>query len=230
MVVNSCKIFIINFFTGNGVDKNKKSKKNSNQSQFYNPAKESQSVQKMELYLTSLTPKKFGGSYEEIRDQFPKSDDFVTLNTFPSEIYSKDTPFASISRSRLPAIVILERDYQALQKLRCSSNEHTNEDKDKKGKVGSKMYVKKQSELLKNGEFWVVLKNEITEILAVSKFYESYLRDYANYSLPIIQMLQYCRDENIEGIPAFSANVTTGRLINQEQYDNIIKHFKLKAQ
>lgn len=207
------------------MDKNTKSNKNTDKSAFFNPAKDSQSVQKIELYLKSFTPKKFGGSCEEIRNNFPKNDDFVSVNIFPSETYCKGTPFVTISKSHLPAIVMLERDYRALQKLR-SSYDHNEE---KKVKVNSKMYSKKQMELLKNGEFWIVLKNEISEIMAVSKFYESYLREHANYSLPIMQMLQYCRDENIDGVPVLSANVPSGRLINQEQYDNIVKYFKFKV-
>lgn len=192
---------------------------------FYNPSKDSQNTQKIELYLMSISPKKFGGSYEEIRSQFPISDNFLKVNVFPSDTYCKDTTLATIPKARLPAIVMLERDYRALQKLRSSNDHHENGEK--KGKINTKMYCKKQAELLKNGEFWVVLKNEISEIIAVSKFYESYLREYANYSAPIVQMLQYCRDEYIGDVPL--ASVPTGHLINKEQYDNIIKHFKFKT-
>ena len=180
---------------------------------------------KIELYITSVAPTKYGGSFDEVRQQFPKSDNFVVINLVPSEACYKDTPYATIPKSQLPAIVMLERDYRGLQKLRFTVSGKT-----KKEKEGTPMsYGKKQKELLEKGEFWVALKNEITEILAVSKFYELNGQEFANYSVPIVQMLQYCKVGEIEGAPEQFQNVPKGRLISQEQYNVIMQQFKLKA-
>lgn len=168
--------------------------------------------------MSHVSPMKFGGAYEEISNQFPNGEGFVVLNLVPSEICYKNTPYSVIAKSRIPAIIMLDRDYRGLQKLRFNVE---NEIKIEKKKKSSKAYCKMQQELLKKGEFWMALKNEIAEIVSVSKFYELNVQDFANYTTPIVQMLQYCKDESIPDVP-------NGHLINSEQYSHILKHFKLK--
>lgn len=137
----------------------------------------------------------------------------------PTEVCYIDTPYSAIPKSHMPAIVMLERDYRGLQKLRFHpDSENENEIKKKKS---FKTSCKTQQELLEKGEFWMALRNEVADILAVSKLYELNVQDFANYTMPIVQLLQYCKDENIPNVP-------NGHLINLEQYNSILKHFKLK--
>ncbi|XP_008217333.1 uncharacterized protein LOC103318031 [Nasonia vitripennis] len=203
----------------NGVKDKTKPDKSSKKTSFFQPANNSQNISKIESYLSSVLPKRFGGAYEEVRNQFPNGEGFVVVNLVPSEICYKDTPYSAIPRSRIPAIVMLDRDYRGLQKLRFNAGNEI--EIEKKKKKSSKEYCKMQQELLEKGEFWMALRNEVAEILAVSKFYELNVQDFVNYTMSIIQMLQYCKDESIPDVP-------NGHLINSEQYCNILKHFKLK--
>lgn len=196
----------------NGVKDKTKLDRTSKKISFFQAANNSQNTSKIESYLSSALLKKFGGSYEEVRNQFPNGESFVAVNLVPSEICYKDTPYSAISKSQIPAIVMLDRDYRGLQKLRFSAGS--------KIKI-EKTYCKVQQELMEKGEFWMALRNEVAEILVVSKFYELNAQDFANYTMPIIQMLQYCKDASIPDVP-------NGHLISSEQYSNILKHFKLK--
>lgn len=179
---------------------------------------------KIELYLESIKPKKFGGSCEELYDLFPKSSDHIAMNALPWEACVKDTPYSSIDKSHMPSIVMLERDYKGLKKMRFN-----NESKRKKDKK-EWSYAVKQKELLAKGEFWQVLKNEIADIIAVAKYYELNGKDFVNYTLAIAQMLHYCKDQDVPGAPELAHNVQKGRLINQDQYNVIMNHFKLKVE
>ncbi|XP_011495189.1 PREDICTED: uncharacterized protein LOC105360097 [Ceratosolen solmsi marchali] len=174
---------------------------------------DSRLVPKAQIYLTTVCPKKFGGSHESLRSHFPKSEEFFAFNVFPAASYYEGTPYASISKSQMPAIAMLERDYRALRKLRFEV-------------TGT--YCSKQRELLCKGEFWLALIKDISDILAVSALYRSFGKEFANYSLAIVQMLLYCKDESLSGLTEASAVLTNGRLISQEQYNLILKRFKLK--
>ncbi|XP_058809202.1 uncharacterized protein LOC131674499 [Phymastichus coffea] len=206
----------------NGVTEKTKKKKTTKKSVFFQASKDSQNMAKIEFYLDSVAPKKFGGSYDEVRDNFPKCSNYITINTVPWEACISGTPHSSIDRSHMPSIAMLDRDYRGLQKLRFE-----NECKSKKeNKEGS--YTATQRELLMKGEFWQVLKNEIADIIAVSKYYEMNGKDFVNYTLAVTQMLHYCKDHDIPSAPELAQNVQKGRLINQDQYNVIMNHFKSK--
>lgn len=212
------------FFTGNGNHIEEKTKTQDNVN-FFNAAKDSQSVSYIETYLTTISPKKLGGSNENVRNEFPKNNSYVAVCSLPSEKCFKGTPYEKIEKSLFPAVAMLERDYRALQMLRSN----TGDDGKKDQKKTADLYCKEQKELLEKGEFWKVLKNEITEILAISKFYQVYDREYADYTTPIVQMLQYCKNAEVPGIPEVAASISKNHLISQEQYDIIMKNFKLRS-
>jgi hypothetical protein len=167
-----------------------------------------------------VCPKKFGGSYEELRSHFLKGDGLLVLKAFPGESCYEGTAYASLSDSRMPAIAILERDYRALRKLRSEGVGEAEGSAD--------TYREKQRQLLSKGEYWLALVNEISDLLAVSTFYKTFGKDYANYGAAIVQMLQFCKNESIIDLPEVLALSPKGRLISQEQYNSILKQFKLK--
>ncbi|XP_014208587.2 uncharacterized protein LOC106639465 [Copidosoma floridanum] len=203
---------------GNGVEEKRKTPKKS--TFFHAAAKGVQGMPRVEKYLSSVAPKKYGGSFDEVRFQFPKSESLMSTVCLPSEACLKNTPYSSIERSQLPAISMLKRDYRGLRfvsRVEASG-------------ASKKSYVQQQRELLEKGEFWQVLKNEVAEIIAVSRFYQLNRMEYANYTTPIVQMLQYCKGDDVLGAPELTANVPKGRLISQEQYNSIVQLFKLKAE
>ncbi|XP_014226177.1 uncharacterized protein LOC106651975 [Trichogramma pretiosum] len=175
---------------------------------FYYPPKEWQGVTKIESFIARAAPKKFGGSFEEVSKQFSQGSSYFVTVRFPSEDLLKDTEYSSISPTKLPAIAMLERDRGSLVKLR-SIDETTKQ-----------AYSSRQTELLRKKEFWAVLRNEIAEILAISKFFEQNGREHANYSMALVQMLHYCKSADL-GAPI-------GKLITSEQCNVLVKQFRLK--
>lgn len=132
-----------------------------------------------------MSPTKFGGSHDDVLQQFPDTNSFIVVSSVSRESCCND---AGVARGPIPAIAMLERDHRALRRLRLGKE--------------------------KKGEFEEVIKREVAEILAVSRFYELNGREWADYSVGIVQMLYYCRDEQ--------------SLIGRDQCDCIIKELKLK--
>ncbi|KAJ8664759.1 hypothetical protein QAD02_006421 [Eretmocerus hayati] len=215
---------------GNGNSKEQTISQENEETVFFNAAKDSPGSSKLEYHLARISPKKFGGSYEALNLEFSKIEcNSIMTYSLPCLECLKDTPYASINESHLPAIAMLERDYRALQRLRFTQTSAEVKKMTKGKKTGGDSYLTRQKGDLEKGEFWKALESEITEILAVSKFYETYKREFANYAKGILSMMLYCKNADIPDVPEISSfNVPKGHLISQEQYDIVVNRFKLR--
>ncbi|WP_341760877.1 DnaJ domain-containing protein [Candidatus Tisiphia endosymbiont of Thecophora atra] len=169
---------------------------------------------KLDHLESGRIPRFFGGSYGKLNEEFYGRIEHTEINHIPPEASYKGTPYAGISSNHRSAIAMeLVHHRNEAGSLGAASS------------TGSEPYRDMLKKYLIQGKFWEALKVDCNDVLNTPKG-TGVDRDY--YAPSIVEMLNYIKDTNIPNAPNI-VGIPRGRLINEEQYWQIIYDLNLEG-